>query len=44
MFLVPRPMLAAYNDHVVLLALPGMLDWTTEGLSWSLSFSQDIME
>jgi hypothetical protein len=25
-------------------ALPGILDWTKEGLSWPLSFSQDIME
>ena len=44
MLLVPRPMLAACNGHVFLVALPGMLDWTKEGLSWPLSFSQDIME
>jgi len=42
--LVPRPTLAACNGHVFLVALPGMLDWTKEGLSWPLSFSKDIME
>lgn len=31
--LVPRPMLAACNGHVFLVALSGMLDWTKEGLS-----------
>ena len=44
MLLVPRPMLAACNGHVFLVTLPGILDWTKEGLSWPLSFSQDIME
>ena len=43
-FLVPNPERAACNGHGVLVALPGMLDWTTEGLSWPLSFSHDIME
>jgi hypothetical protein len=37
-------MLAACNGHVFLVAMPGVLDWTKEGLSWPLSFSQDIME
>jgi DnaJ-domain-containing protein 1 len=37
-------MLAACNGHVFLVALPGILDWIKEGLSWPLSFSQDNME